>query len=609
LLEETNGDPLASSEANALLDNLHIFLDDGSGSFEAANDTLVTTVSTFSLTAGVQTVNFADGDPLVQIAYGQPRTYFVVIDVRSTGTIRITHRTESGSTAEDAVYDIPLRMEFAADVSSSVVQIGAVDRVFNGTAGADQFIVRPKTGDPTRFEVEHVGVETSELTYADVLSLTVNGLGGNDSLDATAFDRPVTLVGGNGDDTLLGGASDDWLAGGAGPDFLNSAGGADTLLGGSDDDVLFAGAGKDLLDGGDGNDRLHGQGSRDTLTGGNGDDVLRGGSALDRLVETADVDLLLTDGALMGLGTDILEGIDAAELTGGDGDNRLDAATFSWPVTLKGGRGNDTLIGGRGADVLVGNADDDWLNGQEGRDTIQGRSGADKLFGGSGRDLLDGGPGDDVLHGHGADDSLRGADGNDSLFGGAGTDTVVEWADADFTLTDGHLTGRGSDVLAGIEQGELTGGDSDNSLDARQFTLGNVTLNGGLGADSLIGGPGDDFLNGGGGDDRLNGKHGDDWIDGGEGNDGLSGGDGNDHLNGRSGYDTLLGGNGNDSLLGGAGQDIVLGEAGIDRVKGHGEDDTIAGGGNGIAADVNDTVVGGETVDDNFVFDAPWVNV
>jgi hypothetical protein len=43
-------------------------------------------------------------------------------------------------------------------------------------------------------------------------------------------------------------------------------------------------------------------------------------------------------------------------------------------------------------------------------------------------------------------------------------------------------------------------------------------------------------------------------------------------------------------------------------VDGEADNDTVAGGGNGIAADVSDTVVG-ETIDDGFMFDAPWVNV
>ena len=82
------------------------------------------------------------------------------------------------------------------------------------------------------------------------------------------------------------------------------------------------------------------------------------------------------------------------------------------------------------------------------------------------------------------------------------------------------------------------------------------------------------------------------------------------HLNGDyAPWDDLLeGGEGNDTLSAGAGDDVALGEAGIDDVQGGGDTDTVAGGGNGIAADAADVAVG-ETIDDDFTFDAAWVNV
>jgi len=86
----------------------------------------------------------------------------------------------------------------------------------------------------------------------------------------------------------------------------------------------------------------------------------------------------------------------------------------------------------------------------------------------------------------------------------------------------------------------------------------------------------------------------------------LTGGD--DRMFGGAGNDTLLAGQGNDTLRGQLDDVVVLGEAGIDNVRGNKGNDTIAGGGNGIAANPSDTVVG-ETIDDDFSFAAPWVNV
>ena len=65
---------------------------------------------------------------------------------------------------------------------------------------------------------------------------------------------------------------------------------------------------------------------------------------------------------------------------------------------------------------------------------------------------------------------------------------------------------------------------------------------------------------------------------------------------------------GSDSLDGGNGDDLICGQGGNDSLTGRGGNDTLDGGGNGIAADPSDTATG-ETVDDDFAFDAPWVNV
>jgi uncharacterized membrane protein (DUF2068 family) len=130
LFEEAPGDPLTSAEANAVIESLQIYRDaNGSGSFEPATDVLVTQVLTLALVNGVQTVTFTDGDPGVQVAFGTPRTYFVVTQLTSNASqqtpnqFRVTHLGlgPSASAAEDRTYDIPLRPACPADVSSSVL--------------------------------------------------------------------------------------------------------------------------------------------------------------------------------------------------------------------------------------------------------------------------------------------------------------------------------------------------------------------------------------------------------------------------------------------------------------------------------------------------------
>jgi Ca2+-binding RTX toxin-like protein len=371
------------------------------------------------------------------------------------------------------------------------------------------------------------------------------------------------------------------------------------VLGGAGDDTLIGNAADNYLSGGAGNDNLDGGPGNDTLTGGAGDDTLTGEGGTDRVVESGDVNFTLSNTSLTGNGSDVLDTIEQASLVGGAGNNTLRASAFSGPVTLDGGAGNDLLVGGPAADSLIGGLGNDTLNGGKGNDTLDGGAGTDQLVasgnanltltdasltglgtasllgmerailtggtgsnrldasafsgpvtlvGGAGNDTLIGGPradslnggsGNDSLVGNGGNDTLTGGTGNDTLNGGAGINRLVESADVDFTLTNTSLSGLGSDVLSGITRAHLTGGPSNNRLDASAFT-GAVTLDGGAGNDTLVGSPGNDSLNGGDGDDLL------------------LGGPGNDTLTGGAGRDLLIGGSGADSLRGGTGDDILL---------------------------------------------------
>ena len=148
--------------------------------------------------------------------------------------------------------------------------------------------------------------------------------------------------------------------------------------------------------GGSGNDILTGGTNRDTLTGGSGYDTIRGGGGYDRLVESGNTNFRLSNSQLVaGYVTDSLSSIEAATITGGSGDNTIDATSFGGPVMLSGGWGNDRLLGGSSADYLDGGPGSDVLYGRGGRDTLNGNSGNDGLFGGQDVDRLTGGSGSD----------------------------------------------------------------------------------------------------------------------------------------------------------------------------------------------------------------------
>ena len=410
--------------------------------------------------------------------------------------------------------------------------------------------------------------------FQDLLRETINGratlnaksLKGSLGSDSQSGFEQASLTGGSGNDTLDAGDATSallvTLIGGSGNDLLIGGAAGDLLQGGDGNDVIEGGAGSDTLDGQDGND---------TLTGGLDNDNLTGGAGTDCVAESADLNFTLINASLTTAGAtgsvDSLSSIESAQLTGGAGNNTLDASGFSLgSVTLSGDRGADTLIGSPADDLLDGGVGNDSLQGGEGADSLLGGAGFDNLNGGGGNDRLNGQADADVLNGSSGDDSLTGEAGNDSFDGGSGTDQLIETANVNFTLTDTQLTGAGTDtlVLSSIEIVVLTGGAGANKLDASAFSTGSVRLSGLGGKDTLLGGAGNDSLDGSLGNDSLVGAAGNDTLLGGANDDILDGGSGHDVLDGQDGNDSLIGGDNRDLLIGGLGSDSILGGTGDD---------------------------------------------
>ncbi len=169
-------------------------------------------------------------------------------------------------------------------------------------------------------------------------------------------------------------------------------------------------------------------------------------------------------------------------LSGGGGDDVINASAATFAVEVYGGGGHDNVITGAGNDLVDGEDGNDTLNGSAGDDTMLGGEGNDTLRGGGGADALDGGDDNDYLLGQGGngdtllggagDDILDGGVGNDFLFGGSGNDLL--------------LGGTGSDILSGGLDNDTLKGDAGNDI-----------LIGGFGVDNLIGGSGQDIGLGG----------------------------------------------------------------------------------------------------------------
>lgn len=466
----------------------------------------------------------------------------------------------SGPPPEDLTLDFPTVVSYQSLESVDMRDVNTTHLIFKFPDTDNSAVIEPGA-NPGEFRLRSMNntFVTTELV-APAGGIHILGGAGNDMIDASAIDFHVGLFGGDGNDLLIGGsaadslfggAGDDALVGNSGSDFIKGDAGIDTLnggsgddtlnggaqndsiLGGDDRDTLFGGAGADLLDGGAGNDRLSGQGgSGDTLDGGDGDDFLNGGSGIDFVRVSVNADITLQNSLSTGDGTDTLQQLERAILYGGFSTNLIDASAFDGPVLAFGRSGSDTLIGGSSNDTLIGGAGHDELRGGDGDDTLRGSAG---------RDTLEGGNGNDRLFGQGGSrDRLDGGAGNDTLDGGAGIDILVATADVNFVLSDTQLIGEGIDTLRRIEQAELSGGVSANSINAASFT--GITR-----------------LNGQGGDDTITGGSTDDVIAGGAGSDSLIGGPGNDKLLGQgSSGDILFGDAGSDTLDGGSGIDTIM---------------------------------------------------
>ena len=215
------------------------------------------------------------------------------------------------------------------------------------------------------------------------------------------------------------------------------------------------------LDGRFDNDTLIGSAANDRLTGGGGNNTINGGGGINTLVETdismaGNANFTLTNTSLTlslpiaSNQVDTLSSIQQAELTGGVGDNVLDASAFTaGSVLLIGSDGNDVLKGGSGNDILSGGGGIDTLNGGGGVNTaIEIGDGRFVLAGTAASSTLDMGEGPTET----VQDSLSGTvtGGTFKLsFGGQTTDAIAYNASAQevnaalnvlYSIGDGNVT-------------------------------------------------------------------------------------------------------------------------------------------------------------------------
>jgi Ca2+-binding RTX toxin-like protein len=314
----------------------------------------------------------------------------------------------------------------------------------NGTQAADLFSAAGDAGGVNVFGLHtKVGVFFPEQAND---RLTLNGLGGDDAVDATALKADgiqLTMNGGLGADRLLGGE------------------GNDLAIGGDGDDVALLGAGDDAFvwNPGDDNDTVEGQGGFDRMlfNGANVSeqiDVSANGQRIRFFRDIANVTMDLNDvegidfhalGGADRVTVNDLSGTGLVELnldlaaTGGSGDAQPDNVTVNGTngdeVALVAGDASGAAVLGLAARVNIVGAEaaNDRLtvNALAGDDVIEASSvaaGAIQLTldGGDGDDVLIGGAGNDTLLGGAGDDVLIGGPGQDILDGGGGGDIILQ---------------------------------------------------------------------------------------------------------------------------------------------------------------------------------------
>ena len=330
---------------------------------------------------------------------------------------------------------------------------GAADTVsVNGTQGGDLFGASGDAGGVSVFGLQAAVSVFSPEQAND--RLTLNALGGDDTVDATSLEADgiqLTENGGLGNDVFLGSEGDDLINGGDG------------------DDVGLMGAGDDTFvwNPGDDNDTLEGQAGFDTMAfnganvAENIDIAANGGRVrFFRNVATVTMDLNDVEGidfrALGGAdiiavndlsGTDVTEvNTDlAAAVGGGDAqpDNVIVQGTNDDDISLVAGDASGVAALGLAARVnLTGTEvanDRLTVNALAGDDVVE----ASGLAAGAIGLIADGGAGNDVLVGSDGDDLLRGGPGDDVIVGGLGTD-VIDGGDGD----DIEIQSLGADTVS-----------------------------------------------------------------------------------------------------------------------------------------------------------------
>jgi Ca2+-binding RTX toxin-like protein len=232
------------------------------------DDTLTSGARVDILDGGVgnDTLRAVTGDGNDTLIGGAGVDTYTLAATAAAATVNLTTGTStSATTGTDTLSGIE---NVTGSTGGDTITDGAGSNVLNGGTGNDTFVM---TADGARD--------------------TINGLGGNDTIDYSTQIAGLTVtlgtgsevvgsgsIGGVGSVSGVGGNTDiissiNNFTGGTGNDTITGNANGNRLLGGGGNDILAGGAGVDFMDGGAGDDTLLASGGNDTLIGGAGIDT------------------------------------------------------------------------------------------------------------------------------------------------------------------------------------------------------------------------------------------------------------------------------------------------------------------------------------------------
>ena len=420
----------------------------------------------------------------------------------------------------------------------------------DGTTSSDTFVLAYSSTSTSGNVVVTISADGGAVreigTFPMNLPLTINGLGGSDSVRVEGTSGADTIIVNSSTGLTVNGASliltsieTTALAGAAGSDAYKfdadaalglwtldeSGGGTDTIdlsltaaavtinLGLAGTQVVHPANLSLILSsaitfenavGGDGADTMTGNELDNVLTGGPGDDTLNGGAGSDVLFGGANNDTYVFTAAAAAEADQVTENtnegtdtISFAALTTNValhlGSNLTQAVHTNRTLKLNSPNTFENSIGGSGADSLAGNAAGNTLTGGVGDDRLNGGAGSDLLFGGLNNDTY-------LFDATAVAEADQVTENTDE-----GTDTISFAA-----LTTNVVLHLGSNAIQNVHTNRTLKLNSPNTFE---------NSIGGSGVDFLAGNGGNNTLTGGPGGDRLNGGAGSDLLLGGLNND------------------------------------------------------------------------------------------